>query len=385
MKFHLLFFALVLTPQLSFAEKQYKPISLAGFADAIKHWQDQNKTERENYYTPSDIKGIANNLLLFQRSSGGWPKNKNPLRKLSEKEIAITESNKNSGDATLDNRNTYTQIRYLAEAYTQTKNKKYSEAASKGLDYILRNQYSNGGWAHSPPRTEKHYGHITIADEVMTGVLALLRDITTNNQHYKFLAHTQQKNCKQALIRGENLLIKLQIKSKNGLGAWAGQYDRNSLQATTGRSYELPALVSWESVEVVRYLMSIPSPKQQVIDAIESAIGWFEHAKIEGMRLEKFAAKPVQFEFHVSEYDLRVEKDPEAPAIWARFYDIDTGQAIFANRDGTKVSSLAEVKRDRRTGYDWYGYWPKTLLEQDYPKWKQGLLKSNLIDQKENS
>ena len=41
----------------------------------------------------------------------------------------------------------------------------------------------------------------------------------------------------------------------------------------------------------------------------------------------------------------------------------------MANRDGTKVYSLAEVHRERRTGYDWYGEYGRELLERDYPEW----------------
>jgi len=63
--------------------------------------------------------------------------------------------------------------------------------------------------------------------------------------------------------------------------------------------------------------------------------------------------------------------DPDAPRIWARFYELDTNRPLFANRNGHKVYSLSEVARERRTGHRCYGDWPQKRLEQDYPKWKK--------------
>ena len=31
---------------------------------------------------------------------------------------------------------------------------------------------------------------------------------------------------------------------------------------------------------------------------------------------------------------------------------------------------LSEIEIERRTGYKWLGYWPKKLLETEYPEWK---------------
>jgi hypothetical protein len=33
-------------------------------------------------------------------------------------------------------------------------------------------------------------------------------------------------------------------------------------------------------------------------------------------------------------------------------------------------NSLAEIENERRTGYAWYGTWPKNLLSTEYPSWK---------------
>jgi PelA/Pel-15E family pectate lyase len=66
-----------------------------------------------------------------------------------------------------------------------------------------------------------------------------------------------------------------------------------------------------------------------------------------------------------------VVADAQAPPLWARFYEIESNQPIFADRDGVPKSTLADIGYERRNGYSWYGRWPQKLLETEYPEWKQ--------------
>jgi hypothetical protein len=43
----------------------------------------------------------------------------------------------------------------------------------------------------------------------------------------------------------------------------------------------------------------------------------------------------------------------------------------MANRDGKRVYRLADVDRERRTGYSWYGGYATRLLSQDVPAWQK--------------
>jgi len=49
---------------------------------------------------------------------------------------------------------------------------------------------------------------------------------------------------------------------------------------------------------------------------------------------------------------------------------------LFCNRDSKVVYSLAEVARERRSGYAWYTYNPQKVLAK-YPAWSQKWLSSN--------
>lgn len=79
--------------------------------------------------------------------------------------------------------------------------------------------------------------------------------------------------------------------------------------------------------------------------------------------------------------DLSYVEDPNAPPIWARFYELGTNRPFFSSRCEVAECeddpyfmvrySLAEIENERRVGYSWYGSWPQSLLTADYPAWKE--------------
>ena len=80
----------------------------------------------------------------------------------------------------------------------------------------------------------------------------------------------------------------------------------------------------------------------------------------------------IRFEFlrHTADFDNVVARDPQAPPLWARHYEIGANRPVFAGRDGVGKYALADIERERRTGTPWYGNWPLKLLEREYPKWR---------------
>jgi PelA/Pel-15E family pectate lyase len=362
---------------MAFAEEaaKYRAIPLTGFTDVIHHWRNQNDMYDQEYprYQPEQIVEIADNLLHWQRANGGWSTNQDPARILAEHEKKMLRENRGRTDTSFDNRNTYPQIEYLAHAFNQTGEARFREGCLRGIEFILETQYESGGWAHSPPRSDSYYAHITFADDIMPGILRLLRKVADGREPFAFVDGERRARASAALQRGDDCLLRLQVRIDGVSTIWAGQYDHATLQPAKARSFELPGLVSRESVEVVRYLMSIPNPSPEVVQAVEAAVAWYEKSKLTGIRLERITADRVRFDHHTSKDDLQVVKDDNAPPIWARFYDLENNHPFMANRDGRKVYSLAKVERERRTGYDWYGYWPRDLLAREYPAWRKAI------------
>ena len=319
-----------------------------------------------SWYGAAEAIRIADNVLLYQRSVGGWPKNIDMATVLSDSEIETLRRNKQKTDTTIDNGATYTQLTFLARVYRAKELERHKEAFLKGVDYLLKAQYENGGWPQYYPDTHGYYAHITFNDGAMIGVLKLLRDIAQKKPDYLFVDDTRRERAAAAVKKGTELILKCQVIVRGKRTVWAAQYDEVTLAPAPARTFEPVSLVSAESVGVVRFLMGINEPNGQVIDAIESAIVWFDKSKITGLKwIEKpDRSKPRGF-------DRVLERNNDAGPLWARFYEIETNRPIFAGRDSRIKYNVSEIEYERRNGYNWYVEEPQELLNRDYPAWRK--------------
>jgi len=319
----------------------------------------------EFYATEQAIR-IADNLLLYQRDSGGWQKNIEMAPVLSEQEKTELRKAKTSNDATLDNSATRTQIRYLAIVYQATGFERFKKAFLKGLDYVLQAQYDNGGWPQRYPNPTGYSKHITFNDGTMIGVLNLLRDVVEKNSPYIFVDEQRRNRAEKAVQKGIECILKCQIIVNGKKKAWCAQPDEKTFVPRKARSYELPSISGAESVGIVRFLMSIDKPGPEIIEAVQAAVAWFDEAKLEGIKqIQK------QDQSTPRGFDKVIIEDASAPPIWARFYDIETNKPIFCSRDGIPKATLAEISYERRNGYSWLGYYATDLLAKEYPAWQK--------------
>ncbi|MEX1277412.1 MAG: pectate lyase [Bacteroidota bacterium] len=352
-------------------------IDLSGFYDSSHHWYDIQDEDRiivplkdQRRYKPVEIKMIADNILLFQKSNGGWPKNYDMLAVLTpEQREAVLRATEelNTG---FDNGATYTQVEYLARAFTATSDKRYEEACLRGIRYILSAQYPNGGWPQFFPDTSGYRKYITFNDGAMIGVMKTLQNIAEKEPQYAFIEEELRTKVAEAFRRGVDSILRCQIREKGLLTAWCQQHDNIDFSPREARIYELPSISGQEGAEVALFLMSIRNPTPEIIAAVEAAVQWFRSSRIIGIRVEEIDAPAEQFIYHKSRSDKVVVQDPHAPAIWARFYELGTGKPLFSDRKGKRLYSMAEVERERRTGYAWYTYAPEEALRH-YPTWKK--------------
>lgn len=308
---------------------------------------------------------IADKMLVYQLSNGAWPKQliggwvvnySAPLDEALLQKIKATTYM----HATIDNSATSREIRTLVKAYKNTQQKKYLEAAERGIDYLFTAQYKNGGWPQYYPDNSSYRAEITYNDNAMINVMNIMLDIATKTNDFEQVNTKYILKAQDAVKRGIDCIIKTQIVQQGKLSIWAAQYDQNSLKAAKARNFEPASLSSAESVGIVKFLMRLKNPDEATKRAINQAIIWFEAAKIEGYRFDKLPDVK----------DKGLIKDDKA-VIWARFYDFDTNKPIFGDRDNSIKSNVAEISYERRNGYAWYGNWPLTLIQKDYPKWKQ--------------
>lgn len=308
---------------------------------------------------------VAETILLYQRNTGGWPKNYDESRALSndDKKKILTE--KGRVDSTFDNGATHSEMKRLAEAYSGTSNARYKDAFIRGLDFTLAAQYENGGWPQFYPKPSGYHAHITFNDGAMIGVMRLLKAVAQGEAPYEFVDRRRRERCLKAVERGVKCILACQIKVDGKLTAWCAQHDAETFVPRKARSYELPSISGSESVGIVRFLMEIDEPPTQVIDAIQQAITWFDAAKLTGIRQVRKMDKSLP-----RGWDKVVVNDPSAPSLWARFHEIGSNKPIYCSRDGVPKETLAEISYERRNGYSWLGNRASSLLTKNYPVWQ---------------
>lgn len=320
----------------------------------------------------------AENVLLWQRNNGGWPKEPhNDFSGYDREQTASEKTNaqntKGNIDTTIDNNHTIGEIRILLNAFNATANQAYLDAAIRGVDWVFEAQYDSGGWPQVYPIEPTDYSrHITYNDNAMTNVMNLMRDIFLKQNNMELLDESYVTSAQTAFDKGIQVILDTQVTINGTKTAWCAQHDAVTLMPAKARSYELASNSGSESVGVVRLLMTLDNPSSAVIDAVNSAVAWFDSVKIVGYALQDTGSDKVLVE-------------SSGNIMWARFYTLDdyTGneyeslfntfgpnEPFFCSRTGGPRKTIAEISHERRNGYAWYGNWPKNLIGSEYTSWK---------------
>jgi PelA/Pel-15E family pectate lyase len=366
-----------------FAQTEMTTIDVSDFHSSSGQWHHNTgdkfvivPLKNQEEYKPQQVKEIADNILLYQQSNGGWLKNYDMLAVLTEQQRQLVRDSMGelAKQTTFDNHATLSQVGYLAQAYTLLKVPQYKEAALRGINFILAAQYAdNGGWPQFFPNNHGYQKYITFNDDVMAEIMTVLHQIVQNKPYYSFVPSETREKVKKAFDKGIQCILKCQVKEGGKLKGWCQQYDNIDLHPQKARKFEFEGLATGESVEIVRFLMSINHPSQEIINSINGAVEWFKESGINGIKIQTIPAPKAVYIYHTTSTDNIVVEDPSAPTIWTRFYELETNRPFFANKDGNKVYQFSDVLRERRTGYTWYGYWPESIITKEYPEWLKSI------------
>jgi PelA/Pel-15E family pectate lyase len=328
-----------------------------------RSWQYVATKMADSWYGSEESVKVAENVLLYQRDIGGWPKNL-PLHKpLTDAEKAKIYDDKGLNDAIFDNSATTTELKFLARMYNSLKTDAYKVSFNKGLKFILDAQYDNGGWPMFYPLRKGYYTHITFNDNAIVNILTLLKEIFEKNPLY--VSITSQENfsrTKPSYEKGIDCILKTQIIVKGKPTIWCAQHDEQTFLPAKARSYELPSFSGGESVGIITLLMNIKDPSPAIIKSVNGAVEWLDIHRLKNTRFDYFTNSEGQ-------KDRRIVTDPKAGDMWARFYDLETEQPFVCDRDGIKKKTLEEIGYERRNGYNWYTDAPQELFKL-YPVWK---------------
>ena len=321
--------------------------------------------EKEDFYKTEEARRIGDQVLLYQRVTGGWPKNINMSRPLTDEErVQVLRDKERRDDSTTDNGATNMQMLYLAKLYQATQVERYKEGVLKAVEYLLSGQYENGGWPQFWPEMHGYQMHITYNDDAMVNTMNLLRAVAQQKDPYQGLAdEALRQRCMKAFDKGVECILRTQMHNKEGrLTVWCQQHYRDTYEPAPARAYELPSYCSMESASITKLLMSLPNPDERVKQAVHAAMAWFDKYKLTGLRIQRTGP------WASMDGDTKLVEDADAEPIWGRYYDLKYCEPYVCDRDGLPRRRLEDIGHERRNGYAWFGSRPAELYPT-YDKW----------------
>jgi PelA/Pel-15E family pectate lyase len=157
-------------------------------------------------------------------------------------------------------------------------------------------------------------------------------------------------------------IMKMQISQDGKKTEWYAQHDPLTLAPTAARAMEPAALSGLETARLVKFLMTISEPSDELVETIRSGLAWLEQVKM--TQLAKQDGKTVYI------------SDPNSTeTYWARFYDLESSEPVFPGRDGKLYKSYEAMVAVNDLGHDFLSTIPDSIVTNGQKKWQKMLSK----------
>ncbi|MEN9307209.1 MAG: hypothetical protein RL173_1141 [Fibrobacterota bacterium] len=333
------------------------PSSVVSALDKLRSYSDLTSAAGS-----MDIDTYAKNMITWQMPHGGYYKAMAAkyVKPWDGKE-ALSSSTSSSGEymGTFDNNATIQEMRLLAVRYKATAvaaNKTtFKNSFQKAVKFIIASELPNGGWPQMYPKRGNYSDMATYNDNAMIRAMVLIKDIIDKKAPFDSdIASTDNlASLKASLTKAVQFALKAQIVNGGKPTVWCAQHDPSNYKPVAARAYELASKSGSESVGIAYFLMNWPDQTPAVQNAVKGAIAWFKKTKVTNLSYSSGTFTPTT-----------------NGALWYRFYEVDTDEYFFCDREGpsTKTQDIMKISEERRTGYQWAGNYGSTLIgmESDY-------------------
>lgn len=304
------------------------------------------------WFGGEEARRIAESILSYQTSSGGWSKHVDHSRGPRAPGQGYAEGERWHYVGTFDNGATTEHMRFLARADRVRPDARYRRAFVRGVEYILRAQFPNGCWPQVYPLEGGYHDAATFNDDATVNVLRLLRDAARGEP--AFVPAELRRRAADAVERGIGCILASQVVVDGRRVVWAAQHDPLTLAPVGARSFEPAALSGKEGPALAAFLMELDSSDPRVAVGIRGAAAWMRENRLWG-----YARRPGE----------KPVPTPGAGPLWARFAEIGTNRPVFANRDGIVRYDWRELA-DSAWGYGWFTDEPAAVLAR-YDAWSR--------------
>ncbi|MDX1391713.1 MAG: pectate lyase, partial [Rheinheimera sp.] len=245
---------------------------------------------------------------------------------------------------TFDNDATSTQLHWLADYYPHASaslQTKIAAAIERGVKLVLAAQYPNGGFPQSYPLRGGYHDAITLNDDALYQLMQLLWQVAQTDK-FAMLPAGLRRQAGEAYYRAVDWLLANQVMVKGKRTLWGAQHHPLTGEPVAARKYEQVALVSSESAKLLQLLLHTVPDYPGVAQSLKAGASWLRQHQISNKDRHRDA-------------DGRLSLvDSRGSVIWARFYDINTAQPVFFDRDGQVYTDVSALSLERQRGYGWY-------------------------------
>lgn len=397
----------------------------------------------DEWYGSAEALAVADIVVDVQKTNGGWMKN-DELHRLTSAQLNDLK-NKRYEHSCLDNSATTQEMRFLAKVWKKSNVEKYRTAFVRGLDMIFVAEKACGGWSQYWPLAGNgsYWDYITFNDDLMTNVMKLLRDIHSNKGDFAGIVdEATRRRCLASSEKGIDVILKCQVDDNGTKSAWCAQHDTVDFLPTEGRPHELPSISGSESANLLSFLMSLPDPSPELQEAITAGVLWLDSHKIEGKAVESYknangeddrrivdrpgssiwgrfiqlggeSGKKVYEKFfnmlknrgrkrtfnyqghsytyteeEIARSSYREDKayqpvfaiyNNDYPHLFYRFlYNYEDTDPVIDSKGAPVATSLMPANR---SSYQYLGSWCQSVIEKEYPLWKQRIDDNNSSDE----
>lgn len=328
------------------AQEAFQQSDIAG-----KKWLSLALKQPDSWYATNEAVEVAENVLLYQRNLGGWPKNIEMHLLLTDSEKKQLESDKSKQDAIFDNDATTTEMRFLAKMYKHIPDERYRTAFAKGLDYIISAQYPTGGWPQFYPLKGTYSDNITFNDDLMVNLLRLIKEVAEDKGDMEAIVeNTVADKAKTAYDKGVQCILDCQVRDDDGKRTfWCAQHDPQTLEPAYGRPHEFPSYSGAEGARVLEFLMEIENPSVEVKESVIAAVEWLQAHKIPNKKVVDIKEGNTVVN--------RVVQDAPGEDMWGRFIQLGGTLAdkVYADMIGKLANSKRTMTIDGKKVTFYYG------------------------------
>ena len=273
-------------------------------------------TKNEYYYKAAEKAARA--IIWGQSNEGGWnymidfagdKSLKQWYNTIGKNGWRLEEFQHYYGNATFDDDVTTDAARFLLRMYLEKMDPTYKPALDKALDFILKSQYSNGGWPQRYPLV-KGYEKPGFPD--YTPFYTFNDDVIWENVNFLMQCYLVlgQERFLEPIKRG----MEFYKISQDACGAWGQQVDMN-MKAASARTYEPAAFLPSATCENALFLIKFYqlTGNRQFLEGVPKAIKWLEDTKLPEDKIEGHRTHPT-------------------------FVDVKTNKPIYVHRKGSNVT-----------------------------------------------